>query len=977
METFLNHIAKDLIRKFQNRLQDIVLVFPNKRASLFMNEFLAQASDKPVWAPSYISISELFRQFSTFEVPDKIRLVCELYPIYRELRHQTEEEMPLDRFYSWGELLLADFDDLDKNMVPADKLYQNLKELKEMDNTGFLSDEQKEALSLFFNDFQFRETEIQQEFIRVWDILLELYTRYKEHLAAQNLLYEGALFRKVAEELTPAQLKAKQYVFVGFSVLDKAEQTLFRKIQEAGKALFYWDYDQYYLNATQGNMEAGFFLRKNIQEFGNCLDESCFQSMSQPKEVEIISAATENAQVCHVSPWLDQNLTQKESETAVVLCNETLLEPVLHGLSSKVENLNITMGFPLSSTPIYSFIKTLCDLHLTGYNKEKGCYRYAQVRSVLLHPYTQMISDQAQSLLAQLTADSRFLATPLELGADEALASLFPAQCLMDSPLNFLMNLQKQAETAAHCLNSHKEDLNATFAPLYREALFNAYTLMNRLIKLVEDKILTVNAKTLLRFINQLMGSSSIPFHGEPVIGLQVMGVLETRCLDFKHLILLSLNEGMLPKGGNNASFIPYNLRKAFGMTLIEQKIAVYAYYFYRLIQRAEKVTFIYNNNTEGLQKGEMSRFLLQYLIEHPAHHKLSLQTLTTDQMPILSQDIIIQKTPQMMQKLLRHYQSKYHKDGKEKYSFLSPSALNTYINCPLEFYFKYVAHIRVPEEVSDDIDNALFGTIFHRCSEKIYLHLTHGTGNGDIVASSLETILKNENFLRTVVNDTIKEEVFKINKSEDMPTLNGIQIIIQRVMLRYVRQLLERDLSLCPFTIRGLEKPILDKLPFRFQDKEEWVYIGGDIDRIDEYTEGTERILRIIDYKTSGSPQKAGTLEALFQNGVNGRQYHALQAFYYAMQVNSNGLNPQHLCISPSLFYIQKAAADDYRPTVELSTGDKKTEAINNFEEQIGTDYRQLLREKIEELFSTTTPFTQCDGHHCEFCDYKNLCRK
>ena len=412
-------------------------------------------------------------------------------------------------------------------------------------------------------------------------------------------------------------------------------------------------------------------------------------------------------------------------------------------------------------------------------------------------------------------------------------------------------------------------------------------------------------------------------------------------------------------------------------MTLIEQKIAVYAYYFYRLIQRAEKVTFIYNNNTEGLQKGEMSRFLLQYLIEHPAHHKLSLQTLTTDQMPILSQDIIIQKTPQMMQKLLRHYQSKYHKDGKEKYSFLSPSALNTYINCPLEFYFKYVAHIRVPEEVSDDIDNALFGTIFHRCSEKIYLHLTHGTGNGDIVASSLETILKNENFLRTVVNDTIKEEVFKINKSEDMPTLNGIQIIIQRVMLRYVRQLLERDLSLCPFTIRGLEKPILDKFPFRFQDKEEWVYIGGDIDRIDEYTEGTERILRIIDYKTSGSPQKAGTLEALFQNGVNGRQYHALQAFYYAMQVNSNGLNPQHLCISPSLFYIQKAAADDYRPTVELSTGDKKPEAINNFEEQIGTDYRQQLREKIEELFSTTTPFTQCDGHHCEFCDYKNLCRK
>lgn len=977
MNTFLNYIAKDLIGRFENQLQDIVLVFPNKRASLFMNEFLAQASDKPVWAPSYISISELFRQFSPIQVPDKIRLVCELYPIYRELRRQTEAEMPLDRFYSWGELLLADFDDLDKNMVPAHKLYQNLRELKAMDTTDFLSDEQKEALGQFFEDFQFRDTEIQQEFVRVWDILLELYTRYKEHLLKQNLLYEGALFRKVAEELAPEQLRAKHYVFVGFNVLDKAEQTLFRKIQKAGKALFYWDYDEYYLNAKQGNMEAGFFLRKNIQEFGNCLDPSLFRCMSQPKEVELISAATENAQVCYISPWLQQHITDKESETAVVLCNETLLEPVLHTLPSCVKNLNITMGFPLSSTPIFSYIQTLCDLHLSGYTPEKGCYRYAQVRSVLLHPYTQMLSAQAQPLLARLTADSRFLATPPELGADEALTSLFPAQSLMENPQLFLTYLRQQVEAVAHSLNSHQEDLNATFAPLYREALFTAFTLLNRLLKLVEDGILTVNTKTLMRFIHQLLGSASIPFHGEPVIGLQVMGVLETRCLDFKHLILLSLNEGMLPKGGSQASFIPYNLRKAFGMTLIEQKIAVYAYYFYRLIQRAEKVTFIYNNNTEGLQKGEMSRFLLQYLIEHPANHTLSLQTLTTDQMPLVTPDITIRKTPQMMQRLLHHYQSTYQKDGEQKYAYLSPSALNTYINCQLEFYFKYIAHIRVPEEVTEDIDNALFGTIFHRCSEKIYLRLTHGTGNGDILASALEAILKDEVYLRTLVNDTLKEEVFKIGKDQEMPTLNGIQIIIQRVMLKYVRQLLQRDLSLCPFTIRGLEKPILDRFTFRFQDSEAWMYIGGDIDRLDEYTEGTRRILRIIDYKTSGSPQKAGTLEALFQNGVDGRQYHALQAFYYAMQVNSNGLNPQQLCISPSLFYIQKAANDSYRPTVEIKADGKNTESILDFEQQIGTDYRRLLRNKVEELFSVETPFTPCDGHHCKYCDYRNLCRK
>ena len=981
METFLNYIAQDLVARFGNKLQKMVIIFPNKRASLFMNEYLAQASDQPVWAPTYITISELFRKFSNIEVPDKIRLVCELYPIYCKLRHLTEQDMPLDRFYSWGELLLSDFDDVDKNMVPAEKLFQNLKELKDLNDLDFLSDEQRNALGLFFDSFQFNDTQIQQEFIHVWDILGTLYIQFKEHLLTENLLYEGALFRHVVNNLQPKHLTADKYIFVGFNLLDKVEETLFEKIKETGKALFYWDYDLYYLNGKEGEMEAGLFLKRNLLSFKNELPESYFQSMKKPKEVEIIAAATENAQVNYISPWLKQNITKKESKTAVVLCNETLLEPVLHALPDDIENLNITMGFPLSSTPIYSFVKALCELHISGYNKEKGCYRFAEVRAVLLHPYAQMMSEHAAEKLNDLTNKNKFYPSPLDFHEDDLLSLLFPATCLEDDPAEFLIYLRKQVEIAAHSLSNLKENINATFTPLYHEAMFTAYTLLNRLIKEVEDKILTVNSKTLIRFIDQLMNRASIPFHGEPITGLQVMGVLETRCLDFKHIIMLSLNEGLLPKSGNNASFIPYNLRRAFQMTLVEHKMAVYAYYFYRLLQRTEKITFVYNNNTEGLQKGEMSRFLLQYLIEHPENHHITLRTLTTEQEPVLAQQISIPKTPEMLNNLISRYQKENKRpDGKTNRKYLSPSALNTYINCPLEFYFHYIAGINVPEEITDDIDNATFGNIFHKCSEAIYLKLTHGTGTGDITESMLQDILKNDYFLHETVNHFLKTEVFKMeNPEEEMPTLNGIQYIIQHVMLRYVKQLLQRDLSLVPFTIRGLEKPIYDKVHFQVNGQETWVNVGGNIDRMDEYTdkETGKRILRIIDYKTSGSPQKASTLDDLFLNGISGRQYHALQTFFYAMQVNHNGLNPHNYPICPSLFYIQKAAGNDYRPAVEIKKEDGIISSITDFETEIGDNYRLKIKEKLEELFNVETPFTQCDGSHCQYCDYASICRR
>ncbi|MCF0160830.1 MAG: PD-(D/E)XK nuclease family protein, partial [Bacteroidaceae bacterium] len=535
----------------------------------------------------------------------------------------------------------------------------------------------------------------------------------------------------------------------GFNVLDKVEESLFALLQEKGKARFYWDYDTYYLDPTQKNnpMEAGHFLARNIQRFGNALPSACFENMKEDKVVEFVSAPTENAQVRHVSTWLKENLTANAKETAVVLCNEQLLEPILHVLPDC--KINITMGFPMSDTPMFSFVQALCRLYLEGFSTANASYRLESLTSVLLHPYTRMLFSESASLLQSMREKRHFLVKPEELHANEAMKLMFPERLADLSPIAYVLTIIQQT---AQAWGKLREQQDPTFAPLYQEALFKTYTLCNRLDSLVEDGLLNVNNKTLTRFLFQLMNSQSIPFHGEPAIGLQVMGVLETRNLDFRHIIMVSANEGMLPKSGAEASFIPYNLRKAFGMTLIEQKMAVYAYYFYRLIQRAERITLLYNNNTSGLQKGEMSRFMQQYLVEHPHNHTVRQIALNASMTTDAKHTIVVEKTPEMVDLMLR---------DNSRHA-LSPSALNRYIDCPLRYYFQYVARMKVEEEVTDAIDSALFGTLFHRCSELVYKDMMR-LDNSTIRTAHIEDALKNDAKLMAIVKFALKENLFLV----------------------------------------------------------------------------------------------------------------------------------------------------------------------------------------------------------------------
>lgn len=957
METFLKQVAHDLYNKTEGNFTKVAIVFPNKRASLFFNEYLAQESDRPIWSPTYVSISELFRQSSDLSIADPIKLVCDLYKVFQKA---TGSKETLDDFYFWGEMLIADFDDADKNMADTHALFSNLKDLNElMDNYDFLEEGQKEALSQFFHNFSINQvTELKQRFISMWNVLGDIYTEYKALLESQSIAYEGMLYRQVIEQLDVEALPYNKYIFVGFNVLNKVEHTLFKKLNEAGKAMFYWDYDTFYLNKTPH--EAGEFIRRNLRDFPSELPASFFDNLNQPKEVTFIESPTENGQVRYLPQWIRENLTSQEKETAVVLCNEALLQPVLHALPDNVKHINITMGFPLSQTPAYSFVNALMELHTSGYNPNNGRYLFAEVISVLKHPYTRQLSPEAEKLEQTLTRDNRFYPLPSELKQDNVLELLFTPR---RNNLDLCSMLSEALKEVAVIYQQQAASHSDAFDQLYRESLFKTYTLVNRFHTLIESKELNVQAGTFQRLLTRVMSSSSIPFHGEPAIGMQVMGVLETRNLDFRHLIMLSVNEGQLPKAGGDSSFIPYNLRKAFGMTTIDHKIAVYAYYFYRLMQRAEKVTLVYNTATDGINRGELSRFMLQFLIEwgYPVLRK----QLEAAQSPQDSTPIIIEKTPDIMERMKSVFDIRNNPKA-----LISPSALNCYLDCPLKFYYKYVALLSAPDEVTADIDSAKFGSIFHYAAEHIYKDLT---AHGKLISKeNLETLLKDEVRLQTYVDNGFKELFFNLPPNEQ-PEYNGIQLINSAVIVKYIQQLLRNDLRYAPFTFIGSEQRIFENIEICTSTGDIQSRIGGIIDRIDSKGES----LRIVDYKTGGDADTPANVQSLFIPDKK-RSNYVFQTFLYASIVckKLREKNDSRL-VAPALLYIHRAASENYSPVIQMGEPRKPKEPVDNFAQYEG-DFRENLKTLLEDIFNPDISFTQTEiEDKCAYCDFKALCKK
>uniref|UniRef100_UPI0040258DE8 PD-(D/E)XK nuclease family protein n=1 Tax=Prevotella sp. TaxID=59823 RepID=UPI0040258DE8 len=978
-KTFLEYVAEDIIGKYGTDLSRIAVVFPNKRAALFLNEHLARIAGQPVWSPAYITISDLFRQHTDLKPADPIKLICDIHKSFTKC---TGIDETLDHFYGWGQLLLADFDDIDKNMADADSIFCNLKDIHELDDISYLDDEQKEMLKRFFANFSDDiESELKKRFLSLWSHFGDIYHDYNRRLTEQGIGYEGAIYRKVASEET-LHLKYDKYLFVGFNLIQKVERVLFSRLMKEGKAKFYWDFDEYYMPTARAQQSASVpnntaSFAAYLTDFPNELDNTdrdIYANMRRPKRIRFISSPTENAQARFASNWLLENERYKAGrKTAVVMCDESILLPIMHSLPPEADKVNITSGFPLAMTPVASLVMLLFDLYTLGLRKKGTAFNPHYLKKLMAHPYARHLQEvhlkgvHSKGVhLSQVHQEGIHQKEEQQTIGDNSgcmgMAGM-PYPPTSAALLHHIASLIKQVGIAT------KQEGDA----LTQESVFRMFTILNRLAALADSGDLLVDNTTLRRLVSQLVGAASIPFHGEPVVGVQIMGVLETRNIDFDNVLLLSCNEGNMPKGVNDSSFIPYSIRKAHGLTTIDNKVAIYSYYFHRLLQRAGDITIAYNNSTDNGHTGEMSRFMLQLLVE--SGQKIDHYSLTAKNQPSPLMPKAIEKDETALSKL-------------EEMSRLSPSAINTYIRCKLAFYYQYIAHIKEPDSDPETIDNRMFGNIFHRAAYLIYKDITDHSPV--IEKAHIQAYLSNRKLLASVVDRAFEEEECKTN--------NGLQIINREVIIEYITKLLKIDQQLCPFSILAMEEEakVYTQLSFTIPsggalkegalkggalvssapDKHYNLTIGGIIDRLDAVTDKQtgKRRIRVVDYKTGNKPSSAiKSIEEVFdpKNIASKHSNYFLQAILYSLIVSrSKEWNAANDAVSPALLFIKQAATNDYDPT--LCIDKHPISDVTVYEEEFLTK----LKETVADMYSPNTAFTPTDDRKkCELCPYRMLC--
>ncbi len=981
MQTFLKYLAKDLLDKYGSNLSEIAVVFPNKRAALFLNEeLILQSGGKPVWSPQILTISELFRSLSPLVVADRIKLVCELFKHYI---HHTNSSESLDDFYGWGELMLNDFDDLDKNMGDAKNIFHNTSELHDFDSVDFLTEEQKKLIERFFRNFNNgNDSLLKENFAKLWNRLLDIYTSFRQSLRTQGIAYEGMLYRDVAEHCDIESLKARKYIFAGFNLLQKVEQRLFEALQREGKAAFYWDYDSYYLN---NDNEAGKYIRSYLSAFPNELDgQSIYSNFTNKDNITFLSATTEDIQARYISKWLTEERIKAGKRTAIVLCDERLLPTVVHCLPPEVKEVNVTTGYPLSQTLTATLVKEIFSLKLSGESRLKGTLRLRQVNSLLHHPYMKYISDKAEDIDRRLNADHVFYPTISELSADENLAVLFSPLTPYTATsgegirmtrnreiLQCILTIIKRIATSSALPCDDSADIN-TLSPrdnkdvipfpkemqLMQESLFRMHQIITRIKSLIDTGELDLGELSLQSLLNQIVRSTSVPFHGEPIMGIQIMGVLETRLLDFDHILILSANEGNIPKGVDDSSFIPHSIRKAYGLTTIENKVGIYAYYFHRMIQRASDVTITYNNSTNDTKTNEMSRFMMQIMAESGID--IRHRSIIADLIVSSTTNNVIEKSRSVIARL----------NAMEK---ISATAFSQYLRCQKFFFYRFLCGIDDMEDTDqEEMDSRSLGNIFHKSAEIIYKPFI----GKDVTAGDIKNILADPSIITRTVDAAFREELFRQEPSKPMPALDGMQIINRNIVITMINRLLKYDIRHAPFHIEGLEKKIYDTITFDTNNGKRTLKIKGIIDRLDIITGvNGNKTLRVVDYKTGASRHSAlKSVEEIFstspRNGTRPAYY--LQTLLYSRILVSpeKGEPYTQMPVSPALLYPHHTAAEDYDPTICFD----KT-PIHDVKDYL-PPFIQNLQQLLSEIFDETIPFSPTpDTSQCARCFYRDIC--
>lgn len=964
MVYFLERIAKHLFELTYGDISNHCLVFPSRRAGLYFLKYYSALISKPVWAPAIMTTNEFFGSFSDLTVADNEILLFELYKVYKLLNKNAES---FDEFYFWGDLIINDFDDIDKYMADAMILFRNVHDLKEIDSYfGDIDREQAEIIKRFWKNFEPEKHSPQKDgFILVWSILNELYQGFKNRLRSQYIAYEGMILRDVAERFRDGKLSGSKWEkihFIGFNALNNCEMTVMKKLQEEERACFYWDFDNSYISEKKLN-SAGLFMNMNLRIFSNDMpDDWQYDTLLTGQHANvtrnIIETTSDIAQVKLIPSLVDNipGLSPEDAHhTAIILADENLIVPVLTSLPDKLEAINITMGYPLRMTGVYSLVKHLLNLQRNlSVENDRIFFGSREVLEILRHQLIVNITGESERKALDEIIERNLFRIPSEsLGRTELLKAIFRKT---NDP-GALSEYLKEILTIVAA--GDKDDGDASPDQLMQRKLRNEFIYsvlksVGRLEIIASSTDVIFRNETYIRILDKILRNQSVPFTGEPLSGIQIMGFLETRALDFRNIIMLSVNEGILPSASSGSSFIPYSLREAFGLPVINHQESVYAYHFFRLLHRAQNVTFIFNSNSSGLRTGEKSRFLTQMKYEQII--KPSVLNLSFDIRTPLSIGTEIERTGLHLEKLNSRY------IGEDSKTLLSPTAINTWLNCRMRFYFRYVNGLKEPEVISPEIDHAVFGQILHRIMKGIY----SDSINMEISSGFIYSLIKDESFLMDIIDQTIKG----IYGQDTMLPLSGNDLIIRDILLTYLQRILNADRAIAPFTIVDLEKQVCFILDFQCDGKGIKVRAGGSIDRVDRLVGK----IRIVDYKTGETVQKIDSASDLFTDDRKKDLDGWLQTLLYCEAWLAQNPDAQ---VRPSLYRVKELGAEKFSDTLKIRE-DRKNELILEDYNSIRESFLEGLQKVVSSIFSAGEPFRMTiHTGKCGYCPYRGLCQR
>lgn len=964
MKPFLYQVATLFYQQYGAEIHRLAFVFPNRRAGLFFQKYLSEISEKPLFSPSILTINDLFMQLSGKHPADKIQMLFRLYELYKQRSGSSES---FDEFIYWGEMLLNDFDDIDKYMVDARMLFRNVSDLKSLDDDfNYLSPEQVQAIRSFWSSFYPKgDSPNQQHFLELWEILYDLYAGLRTSLAKDGCGYDGMIFREVVEQLEKEPMSDfpfDQVVFVGLNALSVSEERLLLALQKKGVADFYWDYVGPWV--TDPDNKASFFLERNLRLFPSRMQLPGTEPVQA--EIRVMGVPSAIGQAKQVYPILqaladEQQLTDESAlRTAIVLPDEHLLVPVLNAIPEAIQHINVTMGYPLAGTPVAALMEYILTLqkNIRYIDRVPGFY-FRDVLPILNHQYVMAAApEEVSQLVKDMTAGNRIYVHAADLNRHELLSILFTPVQNTEELSDYLIHVLEALNTCLRNKRPNPDDeemisnSTQTTADIEQEFIFHYFATVNRMKEVMREAKIEMRLDTYFRLLKRMTDLITIPFEGEPLSGLQVMGVLETRALDFDRLIILSMNEGIFPLKKAANSFIPYNLRRGFGLPTYEHQDSVWAYHFYRLIRRAKQVTLLYDTRTTGLQTGEVSRFVhqLRYHYQYPLIDELVVYDVASSAVPPIS----VQKTTEV-EKLLSDFLS----GGTRA---LSASAINTYLDCPLKFYFSVLEQIQEEDEITETVERDVFGSILHKVMEDLYAPF-----KGKLVTADLLKLLRKDQPLLTGTIARAFAELFF--KSPVVRPLEGENFLTGEMIRKYAEKILEQDACFTPFHYIESEKKV--RATITLSDRRV-VQLKGFIDRVDSL----DRVLRIVDYKTGSGKLEFESVEGLFDKEAKDRPKAVMQVFLYAWMYQQL---PEYtgMPIQPAIYYLRTLFQRSFNPVVEQKKGRGKADKVNSFQD-FASDFEGKLRQCLDEIFNLDIPFTQTEtGKACAYCSFRGLCGK